>query len=277
MRFGGARRGNNFVASGACAAAWYVRRVFAAVATMAVRRVEEGRSPPRPRASLVGVTIAVLVGSVGCGARVLPPPPAPGVSERLPEIAMPTEGPRAGHGFVVLDVPGEPARVSVCDGARGLGGDALCSTRRALCARLPCVAELPVGVRRVVFESTSDASRESTADVTVGREVVVVRHALGLHREHRGLVSAGSVSWLVGGPVAVLSGAVLVGNELSTFEGESSAGPARGAAITGLVVGASLVAVGVTLSVLGRPETQKGATTTTPWPGARAGGLSFRF
>ena len=229
------------------------------------------------RVSLAGVTLVTLVGSAGCGARVLPPPPVPSASERLPEIAMPTEGPRTGHGFVVLDVPGERAKVSVCDGARGLGGDALCSTRRPLCARLPCVAELPAGVRRVVFESTTDGSRESTAEVKVGRELVVVRHALGHNREHRGLVSAGSASLLVGGPVLVLSGAVLVGNELSTFEGESSAGPARGAAITGLVVGASLVAVGVTLSVLGRPETQKGSTTTTLGPSVGASGLSFRF
>lgn len=190
---------------------------------------------------------------------------------------MPTEGPRAGHGFVVLDVPGEPATASVCDGTPAFGGDRPCAWRRPLCARLPCVAELPVGARRILFESTTDASRESTADVTVGREVVVVRHALGLHRPHRGLASAGSASLLVGGPVVVLSGAVLVGNELATLEGESSAGPARAAAITGLVVGASLVAVGVTLSVLGRPETRKGATTTTTWTGAGTGGLSFRF
>jgi hypothetical protein len=230
--------------------------------------------------------LAALLGTVGCGERVVRPPPPPSAKAEIPAVSMPTEGARAGHGLVILDVPGEPAEAFVCYGApNGKHTLATCFARRPLCAHLPCVAELPLGEQRLVFRSTSDASRESTADVTVGRDVVVVRHALGLRREHRPLASAGAAGLLVGGPVTVLGGAVLVGNELATLDGESSAGPARTAAITSVVFGASLLAAGVTLSILGRPETQKGSTTITTSP--RLGpatdaapaptGLTFRF
>lgn len=230
--------------------------------------------------------LAALLGTVGCGERVVRPPPSPSAKAEIPAVSMPTEGARAGHGLVILDVPGEPAEAFVCYGApNGKHTLATCFARRPLCAHLPCVAELPLGEQRLVFRSTSDAARESTADVTVGRDVVVVRHALGLRREHRPLASAGAAALLVGGPVTVLGGAVLVGNELATLDGESSAGPARTAAITSVVFGAALLAAGVTLSILGRPETQKGSTTTTTSP--RLGpatdaapaptGLTFRF
>lgn len=199
---------------------------------------------------------------------------------------MPTEGARAGHGLVILDVPGERAEAFVCYGApNGKHTLATCFARRPLCAHLPCVAELPLGEQRLVFRSIVDATRESTADVTVGRDVVVVRHALGFRREHRSLASAGAAAFLLGGPVVVLGGAVGVGNELATLEGESSAGPTQAAAITSVVVGAALLAAGLTLSVLGRPETQRGSTTITPAPrlgpatdtAAAPTGLTFRF
>lgn len=258
--------------------------------TFAVREagVRRGRKGARlaPRAAWRVTALAALVGTVGCGERVVRPPPPPFAKAEIPEVAMPTEGARAGHGLVILDVPGERAEAFVCYGApNGKHGLATCFARRPLCAHLPCVAELPLGEQRLVFRSIVDATRESTADVTVGRDVVVVRHALGLRREHRSLASAGAAGLLVGGPVTVLGGAVLVGNELATLDGESSAGPAQAAAATSVVVGAAFLAAGVTLSILGRPETQKGSTTTTtsprlgPTPAASGAptGLTFRF
>jgi len=191
---------------------------------------------------------------------------------------MPTAGPAAGHGYVVLDAPGEPAKAALCFGAASTAPSrSLCFAQRPLCAHLPCVAELPLGERRIVFGSTSDDTHESVADVVVGRTPVVLRHALGYRKEHRALASGGAAAILVGVPVAVLGGSVLVGNELGTLEGASSSGPARDIGVASVVVGTSLIAAGITLALLGRPEVQPGATTTGALPtrssGVRWGGV----
>lgn len=163
------------------------------------------------RKSLLALTAVLCSGA--CTVRP-PAPPAP--PARAPAVVLPTEAPVAGHGRVVLDSPGRPARVArvaqTGEGvavARDLDGttttavsafvglDHLCTT--------PCVIDLPRGEHLLRF-SAVDGGYGGEVYAPVGERPVVVTGALGRKRRRSGTYMTGLLLGIVASSVVIGTG-----------------------------------------------------------------------
>jgi hypothetical protein len=184
----------------------------------------------------------------------------------------PPDPPAPTHGRLLVDANGEPAQVSRIvateeirprferDGRDGKIVDrhGLASTVEELCVT-PCFVDLRQGAHTLVFTSTTDRHRTSMADVEVGPQPSVVRHAMG--RRAPGAGSVFGLSLLIAGvgllPLGVFFTSVGVSDGPNAF----------------LPVGAVLTTLGLGGALLGafnmdrdRAEFQPGATTQFPAP-----------
>lgn len=204
----------------------------------------------------------------GCGQIDLPPAAAP--SNVLPAtVEVPTEPPVEGKGRVLLEANGEKARVvEVAGGTVSARGYTIgIVAQRAVCASTPCVVDVERGPHRFVFLSPEDANHGGVAEVDIGTKPKVIRHAMGDVVEHPALRSLGNAGITVGAIGALTGGALLVGGLLSNAADESlgNSGNSKIVGASGAILGisAGVLAVGITLAILGRSEVRRG--TTTEW------------
>lgn len=204
--------------------------------------------------------------SVACGDVQLPPPVAP--TKELPTPPeLPDDRTPEGAGRVVLDASGEKARVVEIAGAtvESRGYQFQLVAQRAICASTPCVVDVPRGPHRFVFVSHSDPTHMSDTEIDVGSRTKVVRHALGERIEH-GALKAGSGAALTLGTLGAITGGsiLLVGAIVSSSP--STSDPNKGSGLVGaggavLGISAGVLALGITLGILGRTEVRQGSTT----------------
>jgi hypothetical protein len=204
--------------------------------------------------------------SVACGDVQLPPPVAP--AKELPTPPeLPDDRTPEGAGRVVLDASGEKARVVEIAGAtvESRGYQFQLVAQRAICASTPCVVDVPRGPHRFVFVSHSDPTHMSDTEIDVGSRTKVVRHALGERIEH-GALKAGSGAALTLGTLGAITGGsiLLVGAIVSSSP--STSDPNKGSGLVGaggavLGISAGVLALGITLGILGRTEVRQGSTT----------------
>jgi len=204
----------------------------------------------------------------------LPPPRAPPVASPAPVAP--------GHGRVVVDVVDEPAKVARVTGTQELAATLrptygrtgltapLMRTTELLCFA-PCVLDLRQGAHTLVFTSTVDPTRTSTADVLVSSQPVAVRHALGREKPMSARYLGGLVlSTLGGGMLLIGGGATAIGAAAGSSSEPRAQSASDGFLAFGLVVlGVGLVTgtTGLVMALGDRPEVQPGATTQTPLPG----------
>jgi hypothetical protein len=220
------------------------------------------------------------LGAAGCGVANLPPPPAPARIDPLPE-SLPAEPPADSRGRVALDVVDERAKVfevtelttkslAAIDGHKSPYWTApiVERTLRPLCIT-PCTVDLSVGWHSLVFESTTNEQRTSTADVTVSSKPTAVRHALGHEKPLSGSY-LGGLAMLVPGVALTLMGAIAlpVGALSDDSAYNAKTGAHENPRATFLTLGVVLLGVGAVLDVAGtllmvnnRPERQPGSTT----------------
>jgi hypothetical protein len=179
--------------------------------------------------------------------------PAPVAPERImPPVEMPTAPPPPHEQYVVLDTPGDHAKVEATERAFSAGQEV--DSTRSLCVT-PCVASLREGLPYLFsFTSTSAAERTSIAEVRVEKSPLVVRHALGESRPNS--MFDGGVMALVWGAAPLLAGAIATpvgmayGNSGVTTIG------------VGLLAGGGLlIALAIGWMAGGRPVLRPGATT----------------
>ena len=203
--------------------------------------------------------------SVACGEVRLPAPVAP--SKELPNPPeLPDEHTPEGAGRVVLDASGEKARVVEVAGAtvESRGFHYSLVALRAICASTPCVVDVPRGPHRFVFVSHADPTRTSDTEIDVGSRTKVVRHALGERIEHGALQAGSNAAYTVGTLGALTGGSILLVGAISSSS--STTDPNKGSSLVGaggavLGISAGVIALGITLGILGRTEVRPGSTT----------------
>jgi len=211
-----------------------------------------------------GILGVLSMNMVACGDIQLPPPAAP--LKTLPQPPeLPTEPTPEGGGRLVLDANGEKARVVEVAGAtvQSHGYSFNLVAQRAVCASTPCVVDVPRGPHRLVFVSPSDPNRGSSVEVDVGGRPKVVRHAMGERIEHNGLKAGSSVAYTLGMLGALTGGSVLFVGALRNGSDPNAGSGLVGAGGAVLGVSAGVIALGITLGILGRTEVREG--TTTEW------------
>lgn len=203
---------------------------------------------------------------VACGEVKLPPPAAP--ERKLTETPeVPTDATPEGAGRVVLEANGEKARVVEVSGAtvQSYGYSFNLVAQRPVCASTPCVVDLARGPHRLVFVSQADGDRGSAAEIDVSGRPKVIRHAMGERIEHGGLKTGSNTALTLGVLGALTGGSVLAFGAIrssSTTEPNAGSGAVGvGGAVLGISAG--VIALGVTLGILGRTEVRPG--TTTEW------------
>ncbi|MFO0609831.1 MAG: hypothetical protein U0324_42125 [Polyangiales bacterium] len=206
----------------------------------------------------------------GCATRYLPPPAAPSRAAITPGYAPPPL--REGEGQVSFDVARGRARVELVTertqagpyatslglAPRGVAYAPLTQyTLRPVC-ETPCVANLPLGPRQVLFTDVDPGTgRTSTAFINVGAAPSAVRHAMGRETSSLGGVVGAAIMAGLGGAVA-LAGGLLMGFQDASRPGHENLALAGGVT---LGVGLALAAGGAVLGVASRPTLQPGATT----------------
>ena len=233
-------------------------------------------------------TRLVLVASTlltGCGVRYVAPPEAPPAT--VPEIP---EAPDASvsrstdfTGRVLIDTGQERARVmrvtetlegtltghspAEANAHAGMAYGGILQKAEMLCIT-PCAVDLGTGVQTLLFTSTSEATKTSTADVAVARGTTVVRHALGSEKPWTWAYIGGGMLGVFG-TFLTLTGAMMLGSGLEMEPKFDEAGKQTNdpqAHVTaGVVVGATGIAAlvsGVVLMIATRPTKRPGATTT---------------
>jgi hypothetical protein len=226
--------------------------------------------------SVVTLVVALSVCTTGC-VNNRPPPPVPERVAVTPDIA-PAAAPSAIDGRLVVDVVGDKAKVFEVTELTtrtnaGYGGKnswvlpgPLERKMRPLCLT-PCAIDLPLGWHSLVFESTSDPARTSTADVTVGPQPTGVRHALGRDKPANG-------GYLGGIAMLIPAGGLMVMGTVATLVGASAKDPSpsptgntKGDARVFLPIGLVLLGIGAALGIGGTiliannaPERQPGST-----------------
>lgn len=226
-----------------------------------------GLGPRGHMLRLLVVSIASMQ-LAGCGDVRLPRPVAP--DKKLPEPPeLPTEPVAEGFGRLILDANGEKARVVEVAGAtvQNQGYTFNLIAQRAVCASTPCVVDVPRGPHRLVFTSQAEADRGGVAEIDVGGRTKVVRHAMGERIEHAGLKTGSSLALTFGLIGAIVGGSVLVAGAVDSGTNNGTADASRrssgltsvGGAVLGISAG--VMALGVTLGILGRTEVREGSTT----------------
>jgi hypothetical protein len=118
--------------------------------------------------------LALLAAASGCGKTVaLPAPAAP--PQEMPPVTLTGTPPPQGRQYVLLDTPGDEARVAELldvDLPDGPG-----TVRHPLCVT-PCVTDLRIGPHRLQFTSTRPGGAADDLQVDVGGGTLVVRHVL---------------------------------------------------------------------------------------------------
>jgi hypothetical protein len=211
----------------------------------------------RPLSAIL--VLAISAPNIAC-VRSLPAPAepkrvAPSLEDELPES-------RPGQGVVVLDSEGPPARVALVEGTmtasasvRGYRVSSYAVATRQLCDTTPCAAVLPQGQQQITFQGVEDGERVGLAKVKVGREPVVVRHAMGQQRSPGVVGTTGF--WLgILGASALATGAIVMA---ASSDSPHTAGM-RDAGRTVAFAGGAGLAVGVTMFFLDRPTRQEGST-----------------
>ncbi len=232
--------------------------------------------------SLASSIVALTVCTAGC-MHNLPPPPVPERVAVAPDI-VPPASPAPSDGRVVVDVVGEKAKVFevtelTTRSNPGIGGKnswmvppQLDRKMRPLCLT-PCAIDLPLGWHSLVFESTTDSTRTSTADVTVTAQPTEVRHALG----HEKAMNGGYIGGIA---MLVPAAGLLVMGSVATAIGASAKDPGpnppagtKGDARVFLPVGLVLLGIGAALGIGGSiliatnaPEKQPGSTAQWALP-----------
>jgi hypothetical protein len=210
------------------------------------------------RPFLGGLAIACAV--TACGAEQLPPPAAP--PREIPKgLDLPEDPPAPGTGRVIVEANGERASVEEVTGVlTGLEGGRPTSMIgvRPLCTT-PCVVDLPYGSHPLVLRSTTDETRQSTAELDVGPRPKVFRHALG-ERNDGGATHAVGVTFLSLGVVGAITGALLWGIGSANASGLEPTGKL----VTG--VSALSILIAVPILIASRPTEQPGATTEWTLP-----------
>jgi hypothetical protein len=233
--------------------------------------------------SAVALVVALAVCTSGC-VHNRPPPPMPERAVITPEV-VPTVATAASDGRLVVDVVGEKAKVFEVTELTtrtnlALGGKnawmapaQLDRKMRPLCLT-PCAIDLPLGWHSLVFESTSEPLRTSTADVTVAAQPTAVRHALGREKPANGGYVGGIVMLLPAGGLLVMGTiATVVGATAKDPGPSTTGGNTKGDARVFLPVGLVLLGIGAVLGIGGSiliannaPERQPGSTTQWALP-----------
>lgn len=231
----------------------------------------------------------VAIGSSGCAVHsVAPPSPQP----IAPTIDLPSTTPPDGSGRVIVDVDGDPAKVSrvvesttypadaehpewkMHNGHVVLGtGTAPIARREELLCVTPCVLDLRQGAHTFVFTSTADPTRTSTADVVVTPRPIVVRHALGREKPATPAYGAGEMASILGGSLVLIGGLTLAGGLVATRPEDDPTGKTTGdpkvlvaIGLVTLVVGLATGSAGLLTMSKNRSEHQPGATTQWALP-----------
>jgi hypothetical protein len=193
---------------------------------------------------------------------------------------LPATPPPEGTGRVLVDTVGEVAKVSrVVDTLTtadpyGAGNGAyrlrwgmapMELQRTELLCMTPCSVDLRQGAHTLLFESLSDPTRRSSADINVTAPLSAVRHSLGRNKPLSPATLAG-IMLIAGGSALTLAGATVaaVGATASNTPGPDSPGFNRPEAIG---IGLGTLGVGLVLGVIGavvtaqhRPIEQPGST-----------------
>jgi hypothetical protein len=218
------------------------------------------------------------------------PPPAPPPKE-MPAVRTELGPPAPGREHVVLDTPGEQARVSevtsTSETVTRRGYVASTEHDRPLCLT-PCVVDLKLGLHDLSFQSTTDERRASDVELQVQGDPMVVRHTMAEtrtpHPAVQGVARASLLTGVVGlgaGIPITLAGVFLRSSGMPStrfVDGapmESQTPGPQGVETAGLVtlgVSAGLVLVGAVTGYFARDEYTPGATTewTVPRTDARA-------
>lgn len=230
--------------------------------------------------------VALVVAMSVCNAACInnrPPPPVPERTAVMPDVA-PAAPPAAGEGRVVVDVAGEKAKVfEVIEVTTrtnpGLGGRnswiapaQLDRKMRPLCLT-PCALDMPVGWHSLVFESTTDPTRSSSADVTVTAQRTAVRHALGRDKPANGAYVGGLAMIIPAGGLVLMGTIATVVGAAAKDPGPTTTGNTKGDARVFLPIGLVLLGIGAALGITGgilvannAPERQPGSTTQWALP-----------
>ncbi len=212
---------------------------------------------------------AASIHLLACGEIQLPPPAAP--AKMLPAPPeVPSDPVPEGGGRLVLDANGEQARVVEVAGttvqSRGYTFNFI--AQRPVCASTPCVVDVPRGPHHLLFLSKTDENRGSDVELDVGARPRVIRHAMGERIEHGALKAGSNVALTLGILGAITGGSVMFAGALSSGVSSDPTSNAGNGTLTagGAVLGisAGVLALGITLGILGRTEVRKGSTTE--WP-----------
>lgn len=233
--------------------------------------------------------LGLLLAAPGCLPITLPQAPAP-TDKSIPDLPMPPDLPEPPNGRIVVDVQGEPAKVSkvveVPYGAWTQNGEpspygkyrgGFMKKDEPLCVT-PCVLDMPQGAVELSFQSLKDPDRYSTADVVVSSQPTVIRHALGRNEPVNWKYFSGFLMSIFGGMLFTTGGALtgvgLATNasnrdaELQHAPGQQPASPTSMITAGLVVAGVGLLttAGGIALLNNNRPVHQDGATVTLPIP-----------
>jgi hypothetical protein len=227
----------------------------------------------------LALLVAFAVCTSGC-VHNRPPPPVPERVAVAPDV-VPAAPPAAGEGRLVVDVVGEKAKVFEVTELTtrtnpGYGGKnswmappQLDRKMRPLCLT-PCAVDLPLGWHSLVFESTSDPTRTSTADVTVPPQPTALRHALGRDKPANGAYVGGIAMIIPAGGLVIMGTVATVIGAAAKDPGPNPTGGTKGDARVFLPIGLVLLGIGAALGIGGSiliannaPERQPG--TTTQW------------
>ena len=178
--------------------------------------------------------------ATGCSTSRPPPPEVP--ARTPPQVAVTAPPAREGEGQVTLDAPPGRARVELLTYREPLQ---LCIT--------PCVVNLPLGTRRLMFRDIdNDSGRQSAAFIQVGTRPSIVRHAMG--RRTR------DVNGLAGGIILGVLGLSSTVAGIEALISGDTIGRGVGVIGTGMGLVLDLVAA-LLLGSAADPTVQPGATT----------------
>ena len=232
------------------------------------------------RSSLVVVALSAC--TTGC-IHNRPPPPVPERVTIAPEVA-PAAPPGASEGRLVIDVAGEKAKVfevtelttrtnpTYGGKTSWMAPPQLDRKMRPLCLT-PCAVDLPLGWHSLVFESTSEPTRTSIADVTVTAQPTAVRHALGHEKQANGAYVGGIAMLIPAGGLLVMGTIATAVGAAAKDPGPSTNGNTKADARVFLPIGLVLLGVGAALGIGGgiliannAPERQPGSTAQWALP-----------
>lgn len=132
----------------------------------------------------------------------------------------------------------------------------------------PCAVDLKTGAQTLVFTSTKEPTKTSSADVAVPRGTTVVRHELGHDKPVSGGYVGGALLVVPGIGLTLMGGLVLALGLTSDpkFDetGRQLNNPKTFATVGAVVstVGLAALATAIILMVSNQPEKRPGATTT---------------